>query len=222
MTARPPETLSRPAAVCSSAPGRARVDVEDAGADLDGLGLRGEVAHQRGGVEAVGLGDPDRVQARLLEPGDLVGRLTRVPGVDEGHGELHNGSCRSGSVGRPNCDRITVTMARSPSAWPRRGGAASDDVPHRRDRRHRPAGQGPGLPLRQARPHGRARLARRREGRGGGRRAQRAARLVRRHRRRQRRRLRGRRRGAARGAVRRPRRAGRHRCRSTARPSSPA
>ncbi len=65
--------------------GGARVDVEDRGADLQRLRLRGEVAHERGGVEAVDLCDPHRVQAGLLEGDDLVGGFTRVPVVHQGH-----------------------------------------------------------------------------------------------------------------------------------------
>ena len=68
---------------------RAREDVEDARGDLEPLGLRGQVAHQRGRVEAVGLGDPDHVEAGLLELGHLVCGVARVAGVLEGVGELH-------------------------------------------------------------------------------------------------------------------------------------
>ena len=50
--------------------GGAREDVEDAGGDLEPLGLGGQVAHQRGGVVAVGLGHPDHVEPGLLELGD--------------------------------------------------------------------------------------------------------------------------------------------------------
>ena len=77
--------------------GGAGVDVEDAGADLDRLGPRGEVAHQRGGVEAVRLRHPDRVQPGLLQPGHLVGGLPRVSGIDERHRELHGSPVRGGS-----------------------------------------------------------------------------------------------------------------------------
>ena len=115
---------------------RAGVDVEDAGADLDGLGLRGEVAHQRRGVEAVRLGDPDRVEARLLQPGHLVGGLAGVPGVDERHRELH-GSCR--------WDATTVTE--SLSRWQggshgprlRAAGRPGEDNHGHHHRRTRPA-----------------------------------------------------------------------------------
>ena len=67
----------------------ARVDVEDRRPDLDRLGLGGQVAHQRGGVEAVRLRHPDPVQARLLEGGHLVGGLARVAGVHQLRRELH-------------------------------------------------------------------------------------------------------------------------------------
>ena len=93
--------------------GGARVDVEDAGADLDRLGLRGEVAHQGGGVEPVGLGDPDQVETRLLQARDLVGGLTRVAGVDERHRQLHRRILRG--IGRRrrrhHCDNSTVNVA---------------------------------------------------------------------------------------------------------------
>ena len=46
-----------------------------AGAELDALGLGGEPGQRRGGVGAVGLGGPDRVEAGrlgLLDERDLV------------------------------------------------------------------------------------------------------------------------------------------------------
>ena len=58
---------------------RAGEDVEDGGADLDRLGLGGQVAHQRGGVEAVGLGHPDRVEPGPLQRDDLVGASRGLP-----------------------------------------------------------------------------------------------------------------------------------------------
>ena len=82
--------------------GGARVDVEDRRPDLDRLGLGGEVPHQRGGVEAVRLRHPQRVQPRLLERGHLVGRLPGVAGVHQLRGELH----------ASDCDRTAVTVAR--------------------------------------------------------------------------------------------------------------
>ena len=87
--ARPPETLSRPAAVWSSAPGVREKTLRMPGADLQGLGLGGEVAHERGGVVAVGLGDPGDVEAGLLEGGDGVGRVARVAVVLDRSGEEH-------------------------------------------------------------------------------------------------------------------------------------
>ena len=51
---------------------RAGVDRQDARRDLDVLGAGREVAHDADGVEAVGLGDPDHVEAGLLELDDLV------------------------------------------------------------------------------------------------------------------------------------------------------
>ena len=115
MIARPPETLSRPAAVWSEGAGRPGVDVEDRRADLDRLGLRGEVAHERGGVEAVGLGDPDGVEPGLLERGDLVGGVARVAVVHQGEGELHRPRSRVRvSPGGPAAgDRSTVTESLS-------------------------------------------------------------------------------------------------------------
>ncbi len=83
--------------------GRARVDVEDRRPDLDRLGLGGEVPHQGGGVEAVGLRHPQRVQPRLLERDHLVGRLPGVAGVHQLRGELH----------ASDCDRTAVTVART-------------------------------------------------------------------------------------------------------------
>jgi hypothetical protein len=74
--------------------GRAGEHVEDRSADLDAFGLGGQVAHQRGGVEAVGLGHPDGVQPGRLERRDLVGCLARVAGVRQRGGELHGTSSR--------------------------------------------------------------------------------------------------------------------------------
>ena len=90
--------------------GGAREDVEDAGGDLEPLGLGGQVAHQRGRVEAVGLGHPDHVEPGLLELGDLVGG--------------RRGGCRrTGGESRaapPNCDSDTVTVqCRSRERWVR-------------------------------------------------------------------------------------------------------
>ena len=61
--------------------GGAGVDVEDAGADLDRLGTRGEVAHQRRGVEAVRLGDDDR--PGRLEPLEVAGHVGRLQVPDD-------------------------------------------------------------------------------------------------------------------------------------------
>jgi hypothetical protein len=68
---------------------RAREDVEDGCADLDRLGLRGEVSHEGGGVEAVGLWHPDAVKAGILQGLDLVCCLPGIAGVEECAGELH-------------------------------------------------------------------------------------------------------------------------------------
>ena len=87
-------------------PGGAREDVEDARADLDLLGLRSQVAHQRGGVEAVGLGHPHEVEARALEVDDLVGRGARVAVVHEHGRELHD---RHASVTSAAATRRTAT-----------------------------------------------------------------------------------------------------------------
>ena len=68
----------------------AGVDVEDAGADLDPVGLGRQVADLADGVEAVRLGDPDHVEAGLLElDHDLVDRLLELTGVVDRHRELH-------------------------------------------------------------------------------------------------------------------------------------
>ena len=88
----------------------ARVDIEDARADLD-VGLRGQVAHQRGGVEAVRLGHPDPVQARPAR-GRRPGR--RPPG-----------GCRSTSAASRAAPlpatTVTVPLSRSQgvSSWGR-------------------------------------------------------------------------------------------------------
>src|SRR5690606_39604573 len=65
----------------------AGVDRQDRRADLDALGLGGDVAHEADAVEAVGLGDPDRVEAGLLERGDPLRRLLEAAGVAERHAE---------------------------------------------------------------------------------------------------------------------------------------
>ena len=80
---------------------RARVDVEDRRPDLHRLGLGGEVPHQRGRVEPVGLRHPDRVQPRLLQGRDLVGGLAGVAGVHQ----------LGRRASRLDCDRATVTVA---------------------------------------------------------------------------------------------------------------
>ena len=68
---------------------RARVDGQDGRADLEALGLGGQVAHEARGVVAVGLGDPDHVEPGLLELDGLAGRVRRAPGVVQRHGQLH-------------------------------------------------------------------------------------------------------------------------------------
>ena len=72
--------------------GSARVDVEDRRADLDRLGLGREVAHQRGGVEAVRLGDPDACRgrpsrARLTWSARCAG-CRRTSGCGEAHAAI--------------------------------------------------------------------------------------------------------------------------------------
>ncbi len=67
----------------------AAVDGQDGRADLDALGLGGQVAHEARRVEAVGLGDPHHVEADLLELGDLAGGLLVASGVVQRHGDLH-------------------------------------------------------------------------------------------------------------------------------------
>ncbi len=61
--------------------GSPRVDVEDGRADPHPLGPRGEVSHDRRGVETVGLGDPDGVEARGLQGSRTVGGDARIAGV---------------------------------------------------------------------------------------------------------------------------------------------
>ena len=69
--------------------GRARVDREDAGGELDGLGLRREVAEQADRVEPVRLRDPDQVETRRLEVVDLAHRLLDVSCVRQRRRKLH-------------------------------------------------------------------------------------------------------------------------------------
>ena len=68
---------------------RAAVDRQDGRADLDPLGLGGQVAHEARGVEAVGLGHPDDVEPDLLQLRRLAGRLLEPAGVVQRHGQLH-------------------------------------------------------------------------------------------------------------------------------------
>jgi len=65
------------------------VDRQDAGGDLHGLGLGGQVAHQADAVVAVGLGDVDDVHARLLQRLHLGDRLLEAPRVSDLHGQFH-------------------------------------------------------------------------------------------------------------------------------------
>ena len=133
MIARPPDDVVEPGRGLQQRARGAGVDVEDRRADLDRLGLGGEVAHQRGGVEAVGLGHPDGVEPGLLERRDLVGRLARVAGVHQLGRELH----------AADCDRTTVTVARS----------AGQRMPQHPRRRRRASGRtGSGRSRRAGRP----------------------------------------------------------------------
>ena len=86
---RPSLTKSRPAARHAEQRGRAGEDVDDARADLDALGDRGEVAHLADRVERVRLRDPHDVEAGLLEVDDLLRRLLEPARVAELHAELH-------------------------------------------------------------------------------------------------------------------------------------
>jgi hypothetical protein len=69
--------------------GSPREHVEDARPDLDRRGLRREEAHLRHGVEAVGLGHPDHVEAGLLQFDDLLHVCVEVARVVDRHRELH-------------------------------------------------------------------------------------------------------------------------------------
>ena len=68
---------------------RAGVDVEDAGGDLQPLGLGGDVAHLAHRVEAVRLRDVDDVEAGLLVVGQLLDGLLETSGVAERHPDAH-------------------------------------------------------------------------------------------------------------------------------------
>ncbi len=68
----------------------ARVDVDDAGADLDPLGLGGEVADLADRVEAVRLGDPHLIEADLFELDHAIDRLFEPAGVIDHHRQLHD------------------------------------------------------------------------------------------------------------------------------------
>ena len=64
-------------------------DGQDGRADLHRLGQGGQVAHLAGAVDAVGLGHPHQVQARLLHLGHLGGGLAEPAGVAEHRADLH-------------------------------------------------------------------------------------------------------------------------------------
>ena len=82
-----------------------------AGADLDRLGLGGEVAHQRGGVEAVGLGHPDRVEPGLLERG-RPGRPPRAGCRRTSAGSRASwGPCSRADRGSVNSDTAATTTS---------------------------------------------------------------------------------------------------------------
>jgi hypothetical protein len=70
----------------------AAVDRQDPGADLHPLGARGEVAQQRHRVEAVGLGDPHRVEPGPLHRHHRLGVADRVGAVLELGGQQHSGT----------------------------------------------------------------------------------------------------------------------------------
>lgn len=65
------------------------VDGEDAGCELGSLGVGGEVAEDADGVEAVQLGHPQHVDARRFEICGLLGGVSGVTAVGQGHGQLH-------------------------------------------------------------------------------------------------------------------------------------
>lgn len=71
---------------------RPAVDVDDRGPDLDALGPGRDVTGQRDRVEAVGLGQPDRVQPDDLQLTDRARGLHGVAGVvGQQGGESHAG-----------------------------------------------------------------------------------------------------------------------------------
>ncbi len=71
---------------------RAGVDGQDGRADLDPLGLRRDVSHLTGPVEAVGLGHPHDVEAGAFEFGDVVGGLLDPSRVVEHRAQPHRDS----------------------------------------------------------------------------------------------------------------------------------
>lgn len=97
--------------------GGAGVDVEDRRTDLHAFGAGGQIAHEGGRVEAVGLRDPDGVESGGLQGSDLVAGLARVARVVQRQGEFHQsvvsfrGRCMLGtsqsratsSVSAPGC-----------------------------------------------------------------------------------------------------------------------
>ncbi len=72
----------------------ARVDVDDAGADLHAVGDGGEVAQLGDRVVRVRLGDPDDVETDLFQLDDLLSGRREVPDVVDHHRQFHGDAFR--------------------------------------------------------------------------------------------------------------------------------
>ena len=112
---RPSERVSSPAAVMAIKRRGAGVDRQDGGADLHRLGLRGEVSHQGGAVESVGLGHPDQIESGLFHLGDLGYRLFEPAGVAQVGRDLHASPFTSMSQYR-NASAVHLWSPRDPRA----------------------------------------------------------------------------------------------------------
>ncbi len=140
---------------------RPGVDRQNARADAHAFGQGGEVAHQAGAVESVGLGHPDEVQAGFLHFGDLASRLPEAAGVAERRGDLHarrvrrRFACCAGPpadrparAGPPNSSAAQPSTAEPPDSSANSSGSAASPTTHRH-------GDGSGDPT--SRPDGRGR-----------------------------------------------------------------
>jgi hypothetical protein len=74
--------------------GGAGVDRQDGRANVDLVGEGREISHERRSVKAVGLGNPDQVEAGLFHLAHLTGRFLEAAAVTEHCRNLHVSSAK--------------------------------------------------------------------------------------------------------------------------------